>query len=110
MPKVDTPEVAKLLREYAQRTALRGGNPYRSKAYSRAADSLAALPVALDRLNRAWSRDSWINRLAFLDERLATFFDFFPDFLTDFLALFRPRSFRNRLRCGLKRPSTPERA
>ena len=50
MPKVDTPEVAKLLREYAQRTALRGGNPYRSKAYSRAADSLAALPVALDRL------------------------------------------------------------
>ena len=50
MPKVDTPGVAKLLREYAQRTALRGGNPYRSKAYSRAADSLAALPVALDRL------------------------------------------------------------
>jgi len=50
VPKVDTPEVAKLLREYAQRTALRGGNPYRSKAYSRAADSLAALPVALERL------------------------------------------------------------
>ena len=50
MHKVGTPEVAKLLREYAQRTALRVGNPYRSKAYSRAADSLAALPVALDRL------------------------------------------------------------
>jgi DNA polymerase/3'-5' exonuclease PolX len=31
------------LREYAQRTALRGGNPYRAKAYSRAADSLAGL-------------------------------------------------------------------
>ena len=44
------------------------------------------------------------------EERLATFFDFFPDFLTDFLALFRLRSFRNRLRCGLKQPSTPERA
>jgi DNA polymerase/3'-5' exonuclease PolX len=38
----DTQAVAKLLREYAQRTALCGGNPYRAKAYSRAADSLAA--------------------------------------------------------------------
>src|SRR4051794_3970353 len=36
-----TPQpVAGLLREYAQRTALRGGNPYRAKAYARAADSL----------------------------------------------------------------------
>ena len=37
-----------MLREYAQRTALRGGNPYRAKAYSRAADSLAALARPLD--------------------------------------------------------------
>ncbi len=29
------------------RTALRGGNPYRAKAYSRAADSLAALATPL---------------------------------------------------------------
>ena len=50
MLKVDSPEVAKLLREYAQRTALRGGNPYRAKAYSRAADSLAALAIPLGRL------------------------------------------------------------
>jgi DNA polymerase (family 10) len=50
VPKADTPTVIRLLREYAQRTALRGGNPYRSKAYSRAADSLAALPLPLDRL------------------------------------------------------------
>ncbi|MEA2896894.1 MAG: polymerase [Bradyrhizobium sp.] len=50
MPKADAPTVVRLLREYAQRTALRGGNPYRSKAYSRAADSLAALPIPLDRL------------------------------------------------------------
>src|SRR5436305_4342080 len=42
--------VAKLLREYAQRSALRGDNPYRSKAYSRAADSLATLTVPLERL------------------------------------------------------------
>jgi DNA polymerase (family 10) len=48
--EVDTQMVAKLLREYAQRSALRGDNPYRSKAYSRAADSLATLTVPLERL------------------------------------------------------------
>jgi DNA polymerase (family X) len=48
MPKADRQEIAMLLREYAQRTALRGGNPYRAKAYVRAADSLAALAVPLD--------------------------------------------------------------
>src|SRR5215831_1408253 len=50
MPKADAKTVAKLLRECAQRTALRGGNPYRAKAYSRAADSLAALAEPLDNL------------------------------------------------------------
>jgi DNA polymerase (family X) len=45
---VDVRTVASLLREYAQRTALRGGTPYRAKAYSRAADGLAALAVPLD--------------------------------------------------------------
>ncbi|WP_027571487.1 DNA polymerase/3'-5' exonuclease PolX [Bradyrhizobium sp. WSM1743] len=48
MPSLDARGVASLLREYAQRTALRGGNPYRAKAYSRAADSLVALAVPLD--------------------------------------------------------------
>ncbi|WBL77311.1 helix-hairpin-helix domain-containing protein [Bradyrhizobium xenonodulans] len=48
MPSLDARGVASLLREYAQRTALRGGNPYRAKAYSRAADSLAALAVPLE--------------------------------------------------------------
>jgi DNA polymerase (family 10) len=47
VPAADDQTVARLLREYAQRTALRGGNPYRAKAYSRAADSLAALAVPL---------------------------------------------------------------
>src|SRR5882757_7784743 len=47
MSTVDTPTVVLLLREYAQRTDLRGGNPYRAKAYSRAADALAALPEPL---------------------------------------------------------------
>jgi DNA polymerase (family 10) len=50
MPNADAKTVAKLLREYAQRTALRGGNPYRAKAYSRAADSLTALAEPLDKL------------------------------------------------------------
>src|SRR4051812_32975539 len=48
MPSLDAREVASLLREYAQRTALRGGNPYRAKAYSRAADSLAGLAIPLE--------------------------------------------------------------
>lgn len=50
MPKTGTQEVARLLREYARRSALHGGNPYRAKAYSRAADSLAALAVPIERL------------------------------------------------------------
>lgn len=50
VPKIGSQEIAKLLREYAQRSALRGGNPYRAKAYSRAADSLTALAVPVERL------------------------------------------------------------
>jgi histidinol phosphatase-like PHP family hydrolase len=34
---LDASAVAKLLHEFGQRTALRGGNPYRARAYSRAA-------------------------------------------------------------------------
>src|SRR3569832_300802 len=47
MPNADAKTVGKLMREYALRTALRGGNPYRAKAYSRAADSLGALAEPL---------------------------------------------------------------
>ena len=50
MPTTDAKAVANLLREYARRTALRGGNPYRAKAYSRAADSLTGLAEPLSRL------------------------------------------------------------
>ena len=50
MPKADTQSIAGLLREYAHRTALGGGNPYRAKAYARAADALTALAVPLDDL------------------------------------------------------------
>ncbi|WP_166299009.1 helix-hairpin-helix domain-containing protein [Bradyrhizobium sp. 2S1] len=48
--KTGAQQVAKLLREYARRTALRGGNPYRAKAYARAADSVTALVEPLDRI------------------------------------------------------------
>jgi DNA polymerase (family 10) len=50
MAKTDTQTVARLLREYAHRASLRGGNPYRAKAYATAADSLAALSQPLDRI------------------------------------------------------------
>lgn len=50
MAKADTQTVARLLREYGQRSALRGGNPYRAKAYSRAADSLLTLAEPLETL------------------------------------------------------------
>ncbi|MDF3170439.1 DNA polymerase/3'-5' exonuclease PolX, partial [Mesorhizobium sp. P16.1] len=50
MAKPDSRTVASLLREYAHRSSLRGGNPYRTKAYLRAADSLTALSQPLDRI------------------------------------------------------------
>ena len=50
MPALPAPEVALLLREFGQRTALRGGNPYRSKAYIRAAENLLALTEPLEDL------------------------------------------------------------
>jgi len=50
MPVLSAPEVAVLLREYGQRAALRGGNPYRAKAYTRAAENLLALIEPLEDL------------------------------------------------------------
>ena len=50
MASLHAAAVATLLREFAHRSALRGGNPYRAKAYARAAESLGALAQPLDRL------------------------------------------------------------
>src|SRR3954470_16552561 len=47
MPKLDAAAVAKLLAEYAARTALRGGNPYRARAYNQAAENLVAVSEPL---------------------------------------------------------------
>jgi DNA polymerase (family X) len=48
MMPLDASAVAKLLHEFGQRTALRGGNPYRARAYSRAAENLMVLTVPLE--------------------------------------------------------------
>jgi DNA polymerase (family 10) len=48
--KLDASAVAALLHEFGPRTALRGGNPYRAKAYTRAAENLMALSEPLEDL------------------------------------------------------------
>ena len=50
MAAPDASAVAALLREFGQRSALRGGNPFRAKAYARAADNLLALSLPLDQI------------------------------------------------------------
>lgn len=54
MTALDASAVAALLREFGQRSGLRGGNPFRAKAYGRAADNALSLPldpiIAQDRL------------------------------------------------------------
>ena len=47
MPSLNASDVAKLLQEFGQRTAFRGGNPYRAQAYTRAAENLLALAEPL---------------------------------------------------------------
>jgi DNA polymerase (family 10) len=50
MAALDASAVAALLREFGQRSALRGGNPFRAKAYARAADNILALDLPLDEI------------------------------------------------------------
>lgn len=50
MGSLDASAVARLLREFGQRTALRGDNPFKAKAYARAADNLLTLGEPLDDL------------------------------------------------------------
>jgi DNA polymerase (family 10) len=47
MTGLDAYSVAALLREFGQRSALRGGNPFWAKAFVRAADNLLALSLPL---------------------------------------------------------------
>src|SRR4029453_7489322 len=50
MAGLDKSEIARLLHEFGQRTAFRGGNPYRARAYTRAAENLLAVPEPLETL------------------------------------------------------------
>jgi DNA polymerase (family 10) len=50
MAKLDAAAVSKLLRELAQRLELAGGNPYRARAYSRAAENVLLSPLPLEQL------------------------------------------------------------
>ena len=47
MPKLTAAQISQLLREIGDHMALKGGNPYRSRAYSRAADNLALSTIPL---------------------------------------------------------------
>lgn len=50
MAKLDTAAVSKILRELGQRMELEGGNPYRARAYRRAAENLSLSPMPLEYL------------------------------------------------------------
>src|SRR5919108_6063654 len=52
MPPFDASAVAKLLIEFGHRTALRGGNPYRSRSCYRSSESLLALAAPLQDIVR----------------------------------------------------------
>jgi DNA polymerase (family 10) len=52
MAKLDAQQVADLLLEIGRRASLEGGNPYKSRAYIRAAESLRTLVVPLDEVIR----------------------------------------------------------
>jgi hypothetical protein len=66
MAALDASAIARLLREFGQRTALRGGNPFSAKAYARAADGSAARNAAQRKVGviprttlAAWTRCRW---------------------------------------------------
>ena len=50
MSHLNAAEVSKLLREIGERMELEGGNPYRARAYSRAAEGLSLTILPLDQL------------------------------------------------------------
>ena len=50
MSQLSASEISQLLREIGDHLAMKGGNPYRSRAYSRAADNLALSTIPLGQL------------------------------------------------------------
>jgi DNA polymerase (family 10) len=52
MAKLEAPQVADLLLEIGRRASLEGGNPYKAKAYIRAAEGLRSLVTPLEEVIR----------------------------------------------------------
>jgi DNA polymerase (family X) len=50
MPRLTAPEISQLLRELGDHMAMQGGNPYRARAYNRAADNLTLSTIPIDQL------------------------------------------------------------
>ena len=50
MPKLDSAAVSTILSELGRRLELEGGNPYRARAYGRAAQGLLLSPLPLEQL------------------------------------------------------------
>jgi DNA polymerase (family X) len=50
MPPLTAPEISQLLRELGDHMAMQGGNPYRARAYNRAADNLTLSTIPIDQL------------------------------------------------------------
>ena len=66
-------EVADLLEEIGRRAAFEGGNPYKAKAYVRAAASLRRLPRPLDELIRQGALQSIPGVGAAIAKRIESF-------------------------------------
>jgi DNA polymerase (family X) len=67
MTNLDASAVARLLREFGQRTALRGDNPFKAKAYAHAADNLLTLSEPLDRI----IAQDWLREIPGVGEAIA---------------------------------------
>ena len=66
MSTLGASEVAKLFHEFGQQTAFRGGNPYRARAYTRAAENLLTLMEPLKTLLRSgFSAHAQVLRICF---------------------------------------------
>jgi DNA polymerase (family 10) len=72
-------EVADLLEEIGRRAAFEGGNPYKAKAYVRAAASLRRLPRPLDELIRQSALQSIPGVGAAIAKRIESFYRGEPD-------------------------------
>src|SRR4029079_11875496 len=67
MPAPNASKIAFLLREFGRRAMLYGGNPYRAKAYLRAADSVAMLTEPIGK----WVAENKLQKIPGVGEAIA---------------------------------------